>query len=96
MEFQDFLCDLLKDIGDVKAKKMFGTYNICLNGINLGLVCQRKWYLKKTPAGDAFIAANNLMIETGIKNNSYILYDFSDTEKVCGLVRVTHHALKQA
>ena len=95
MEFKEYVCDKLKDSGDVKAKKMFGTYNICLDGVNLGLLCQNKWYLKKTPAGDKFIEENNMDLETGIKENSYIITDFSDAEKIVELAKITRDEIRK-
>jgi TfoX/Sxy family transcriptional regulator of competence genes len=89
MDFQDFICDKLRAAGYVKAKKMFGTYNICLDGVNLGVLCLNKWYLKKTAAGDAYIKENGIALETGIKDNSYIVTDFSDEKKLCELAKVT-------
>ncbi|HCA29781.1 MAG TPA: hypothetical protein DEP23_09550 [Ruminococcaceae bacterium] len=89
MDFQDFVCEKLKAAGDVKAKKMFGTYNICLDGVNLGVLCVNKWYLKKTVAGDAYIEANGISLETGIKDNSYIVTDFSDEKTLCELAMIT-------
>jgi len=89
MDFQDFVCDKLKSAGDVKVKKMFGTYNVCLNGVNLGLLCVNKWYLKKTAAGDSYIEANGISFDTGIKGNSYIVTDFSDENMLCELAKIT-------
>ena len=89
MDFQDFVCGKLKNAGDVKAKKMFGTYNICLDGVNLGLLCINKWYLKKTSAGDAYIEINGISLQTGIKDNSYIITDFSDEKRLCELAKIT-------
>ncbi|MEA4890377.1 MAG: TfoX/Sxy family protein [Clostridiaceae bacterium] len=94
MEFKDIICNMLKNAGDTQAKKMFGTYAICLDGINLGVLCVNKWYLKKTSAGDAFIAKNGMALETGIKNNSYIVTDFSNELQICELAKVTRDALK--
>ena len=71
------------------GKKMLGTYNICLDGVNLGLLCVNKWYLKKTAAGGAYIEVNEISLETGIKGNSYIVTDFSDEKKLCELARIT-------
>jgi hypothetical protein len=93
MEFKDFVCDTLKSLGDVKAKPMVGTHNITIDGINLGIICTRmgdggRWYLKKTPTGDAFLAQNNIKLETGIKGNSYIISDFSDVEKIRALTKI--------
>jgi hypothetical protein len=93
MEFQDFVCDKIKSAGDVKAKKMFGTYNICLDGVNLGVLCVNKWYLKKTAAGDAYIKENGIILDTGIKDNSYIVTDFFDEKKICELAKITRNEI---
>ena len=93
MDFQDFVCDILRAVGDVQSKKMFGTYNICLDCVNLGLLCENKWYLKKTAAGDAYIETNGISLETGIKGNSYIVIDFSDEKTICELAKITRDAL---
>jgi hypothetical protein len=94
MTFSEKICHILKDVGNVRAKPMVGTHNIVLDGINLGIVCTRmgdggRWYLKKTPAGDKFLAENNIKPETGIKGNSYILTDFSDHEMIRSLAGIT-------
>ena len=89
MDFQDFVCEKLTAACDIKAKKMFGTYNICLDGVNLGVLCVDNWYLKKTAAGDAYIKVNGISLETGIKDNSYIVTDFSDEKKLCELAKIT-------
>lgn len=93
MEFQDFVCDKIKSAGDVKAKKMFGAYNFCLDGVNLGVLCVNKWYLKKTVAGDAYIKENGISLDTGIKDNSYIVMDFSDEKKICELAKITRNEI---
>jgi len=36
------------------------------------------------------VADNNILLETGIKDNSYIITDFSDEKKLCELARITH------
>ena len=98
MNFTERICNILKNVGDVKAKSMVGTHNIVMNGIHLGIICTRmgdggRWYLKKTSAGDAFLTASNEKLETGIKGNSYIITDFSDEEKICILAKITHNEL---
>ena len=93
MNLAEYICEKLKSTGEVKAKKMFGTYNICLDQINLGVVCimkgEGKWYLKKTPAGDMFLNKNNIILESGIEGNSYIVKDFSNEEMLCSLAEIT-------
>jgi len=100
MEFKDFVLEKLSATGDIKAKPMVGTFNIVLDGVNLGVICTRmgdsgRWYLKKTPAGDAFLAENNMQLETGIKGNSYIITDFSNARVLCDLAKITRDQLKE-
>jgi len=94
MEFQNFLCENLKNIGNVKAKRMFGTFNINIDSINLGVICGKKWYLKQTKVGDDFLKEKNIEIPIGIKGNSYILEDFSDWNMIHNLVIITLKELK--
>ena len=99
MEFANFVCEKLKNAGDVRVKPMFGTHSIVLDKVNLGIACTMmgdggRWYLKKTPGGDAFLEANNIKLETGIKGNSYIITDFSDEEKLCALAQITRDELR--
>ena len=96
MDFVDFVCNRLKGAGEIRAKKMFGTYNICLNNINLGVLCTEKWYLKKTDAGDRYLAEKGVSFETGIKDNSYIIKDFTNEQLLCELARVTCDELKKS
>jgi len=95
MNFEDFVCERLKNTGDVTAKKMFGTYNICLDGTNLGVLCVNKWYLKKTDGSDAYLRANGINLETGIKDKSYIITDFSDENTLCELAKITLNEIKK-
>ena len=101
MNFAEFVCEKLKNAGEIKAKPMVGTHNIVLDKINLGIICTRmgdngRWYLKKTPAGDAFLDKNNMKFETGINGNSYIVTDFSDEEKLCALAKITRDEIIKA
>ncbi len=94
MDFREFVCDRLKGAGEIRAKKMFGTYNICLDNINLGVLCKEKWYLKKTAAGDRYLKEKGVTFETGIKGNSYIITDFTNEQFLCELARVTCNELR--
>lgn len=94
MKLEEFLCENLKSLGDVKAKKMFGTYNINIDGINLGVICVDKWYLKRTVSGDKFIEENHIDIQKGIKEESYIISDFSDMNIIIELAKITLYELK--
>jgi len=55
-----------------------------------------RWYLKKTPAGDAFILKNKMQLETGVTGRSYIIADFSDSEQICALAKITLNELMKS
>lgn len=82
MELQELICGILSAVGNAKPKRMFGTYNITLDGANLGIICGEKWYLKKAPPLTAILAERGIELELGIKGESYIITDFSDAELV--------------
>ena len=42
MRFEEYVCEKLKGAGNITAKKMFGTYNICVDKIKLGVICVNK------------------------------------------------------
>lgn len=97
-ELKVFMCDYLKDVGEVKAKPMFGTYNINIDGVNLGILCadmgdDGRWYIKKTPAGIAYVEEHGLALETCIKGKNFIVADFSNRKAICELAGITRDAL---
>lgn len=83
MELQETICAILSGAGNAKPKKMFGTYNITLDGANLGLICDEKWYLKKTPNLTELLDQKGIRLECGVKKESYVITDFSDEELIC-------------
>lgn len=48
-EFIDFIQDVLSDIGDVRAKKMFGDWMIYVDEKPVVLACDDMAYVKKLP-----------------------------------------------
>jgi len=98
-ELKVFLCDYLKDVGEVKAKAMFGTYNISIDGVNIGIMCANmgdaRWYIKKTPPGNDYVAKSSLFLETCIKGKNFIVTNYSDKESICALATITRDTLKK-
>jgi TfoX/Sxy family transcriptional regulator of competence genes len=98
-ELKEFLCDYLKDVGVVKSIAMFGTYNISIDGVNIGIMCANmgdaRWYIKKTPAGNDYVAKSGLALESCIKDKNYIITDYSNKESICELAAITRDALKK-
>jgi TfoX/Sxy family transcriptional regulator of competence genes len=97
IELRDLILEILRDVGDVKAKPMFGTFNINLDGVNLGLLCvdmgNNRWYIKKTAAGSEFLAQSGIELESCIKGKNYYITDYSNKEMICKLAEITRDEL---
>lgn len=53
LEFVEFVCDQIGGAGSVAYKKMFGEYGIYCDGKIVGLICDNRFFVKKTGAGAA-------------------------------------------
>ncbi len=47
IEYIEYVCDQLRDIGDIRYKKMFGEYMVYLNDKPVVIVCDNVPYVKK-------------------------------------------------
>lgn len=54
-EFAAYVCDQLREAGEISARKMFGEYGVYCDGKVIGLICVDQFFLKKTPAGAALL-----------------------------------------
>ena len=52
--------------------------------------------MKKTAAGDRYLAEKGVSFETGVKDNSYIITDFTNEQLLCELARLTYDELKKS
>lgn len=50
IEFIEYICSQMEDLGSVSCRKMFGDYMIYLNGKPVILACDNIAYIKKHPA----------------------------------------------
>jgi TfoX/Sxy family transcriptional regulator of competence genes len=53
--FVEYLCDQMRDAGQVRSRKMFGEYAIYCDDKVVALVCDDQLFVKQTPGGRAFI-----------------------------------------
>lgn len=51
----DLILEQIKDVGEVRAKKMFGEYGIFCNDKMVALVCDDQLFVKPTEGGAKFI-----------------------------------------
>lgn len=47
IDFIDFVCDQIRDVGMIRYKKMFGEYMVYVNDKPVLLVCDNTVYIKK-------------------------------------------------
>ncbi len=84
-EFIEFLCDILRPLGEVRSKKMMGDYVIYVNEKCVITACDNNAYVKKLPCiADMMADAETGSPYQGAKE-AYIL-DLSDTRKVLKVI----------
>lgn len=84
-EFIDFVCDMLKPLGAVRARKMMGDYVVYVNEKCVITACDNSAYVKRLPCiGDLMADAECGCPYLGAKE-AYIL-DFSDQRKALKVI----------
>ena len=56
IEFVEFVCSQLSELGNVRHRKMFGEYLVYVNEKPAVLVCDEIAYIKKLPDANSFCA----------------------------------------
>ena len=62
-EFVAYVCDQLRDAGEISYKKMFGEYGIYCDGKMVAMVCNDQFFVKKTEAGSEILPGCPLIEE---------------------------------
>ncbi len=92
IEYVEFVCSRLSDLGTVRYRKMFGDYLVYLNEKPIILVCDNIAYAKKHPS----IAEMMKNAETGIPyegaKEHYIL-DVEHEESMRTVIRILEKVL---
>lgn len=84
-EFIDFVCDTLKPLGTVRARKMMGDYVVYVNEKCVITACDNNAYVKRLPCiGDLMADAECGCPYPGAKE-AYIL-DLSDQRKALKVI----------
>ena len=55
LDYVQYVCDQMRDAGEITYKKMFGEYTIYCNSKVLGLICDNQVFIKPTTAGETLI-----------------------------------------
>lgn len=91
----DFLLEQLRDLPNVRARKMFGEYALYCDEKVVGLVCDDQLFIKYTDQGRKFAEGKYVpgFAYPGAKESMNITEIIDDAEFLCGLVRMSAAAL---
>ena len=92
--FLDYVYEQLESLGDIKIKKMFGGATLYFEDKILGLITDNQLFIKRTPAGKAFIGE---VVEVppypGAKDHYLIGEELDDKDWLCELILVSAREL---
>lgn len=95
LQFVEYVCEQIGGAGEIAYKKMFGDYTIYCSGKPIGLVCDDRFFLKKTQAGQAFYPeCTEDSPYTGAKPH-FVPDRIDDRDFMAGFVRVTFDSLPE-
>lgn len=84
-EFIEFVCSVLRPLGEVRSRKMMGDYIIYVNDKCVITACDNNAYVKKLPCiADLMVGAEVGCPYKGAKE-AYIL-DFNDIRKILKII----------
>ena len=88
-DFVQYVSDQCSGAGEIVAKKMFGEYGIYCNGKIFGLVCDDKFYLKPTKAGEMMLREVVLRPPYDGAKDYFFIEDVDDHAYISALVKST-------
>lgn len=91
LEFVQYVCDQMREAGEITYKKMFGDFCVYCDGKVVGLVCDNTLYVKKTKVG-ADLGYEEAPAYPGAKP-SFVVDNLDDREELCALIRKTYDEL---
>lgn len=94
-DFVQYISDQCSGAGEIVAKKMFGDYGIYCNGKIFGLVCDDKFYLKPTKAGEKLLKEVVMRPPYDEAKEYFLVEDVDDHAYMSEIVRVTCQELPE-
>ncbi len=87
-DFVEYVCDQIRDAGDISFRKMFGEYALYCDGKTVALVCDDQVFVKKIEAAAAILGAN---AEEGFPYEGakphFLVTDLDDQHLITRLIR---------
>jgi TfoX/Sxy family transcriptional regulator of competence genes len=83
IEFVEYVCDQMREAGQVRHRKMFGEFAVYCDDKVVALICDDQLFVKPTPGGRAFIgdaveappypgAKTHFLIEDGLDERGWL------------------------
>jgi len=92
--FVEYLCDQMRDAGQVRFRKMFGEFAIYCDDKVVALVCDDQLFVKQTPGGRAFIGEPVEAPPYASAKPHFLIEDrIDDREWLTRLIQVTEREL---
>ncbi len=88
-DFVQFIADQCAGAGEIMVKKMFGDYGIYCDGKIFGLICDDRFYVKPTKAGQAILRKVSMCPPYEGAKEYFYIEDVDDHDYLASLVRET-------
>ena len=93
LEFVEYVCDQMREAGEITYKKMFCDYGVYCNGKIIGLICDDELFIKKTKIGEALLVS---AVEASPYTNAkphFLIENLDDKEFLGEFIRKTYEEL---
>lgn len=92
-DFIEYVCENMKDAGEITYKKMFGEYGFYLDGLYIGAVCDNQVFFKVTELGRAVLKEEVLVPMYKGAKPSFLIEQIDDCEYISTLAKATFDGL---
>ena len=94
-EFMSFVCDQMKDAGEISCRKMFGECALYKGEKVVDLICDNQLFVKPTTGGKALLARpTERPPYPGAKPFYLIEEALDDSEFLCKLITITEREVR--
>jgi len=93
IEFVEYVCGQLFDVGEITYRKMFGSYGIYMDGKFMALICDDQFFLKPTVVGKAILGTPIEEPPFPGARDWYLIEDLDDSEFLMRLLVATWEEL---
>lgn len=87
IDFIEYVCDQIKNAGNIRYKKMFGEYMVYVNDKPILLVCDNIVYVKKLDCIEEEMQSASLGFPYSGAKEHYML-DIDNQDFTCNIIRI--------